>query len=416
MTNSIVVKLEQPEQINDPLTELLRNGARELISKAVEAELSELLAQFSELKIDGKQAVVRNGYLPQRQVQTGLGNVDVKIPKIRDRSGQGIKFNSKLIPPYLKRTQRVEEFLPFLYLKGVSTGDFSDALKVLLGDDAKGLSANTISRLKADWQQEHKAWSKRDLSLKNYVYLWADGIHFNVRGDNDKSCILVIMGATDKGKKELVAIEDGHRESEQSWTEVLQDLRNRNLNKAPKLAIGDGALGFWKALAKVYPETKGQRCWVHKIANVLNKLPKSVQPKVKEAMQDIWMAETREEAYTAFDNTVKRFEDKYQKAMNCLEKDKTAMLAFYDFPAKHWCHIRTSNPIESTFATVRLRTSKTRNCVSRESIFAMVFKLVQCAEKRWQRLHGFALMADIIDGVVFKNGIKQVEEGDRNAA
>jgi len=416
MTNSTVVKLQQPEIINDPLTDLLRNGAKELISKAVEAELAELLSKFSELQIDGKKAVVRNGYLPQRQVQTGLGNVDVKIPKVRDRSGQGIKFNSKLIPPYLKRATRVEEFLPFLYLKGVSTGDFSEALKVLLGSDAKGLSANTISRLKEDWQDEHKTWSKRDLSLKNYVYIWADGIHFNVRGDNDRSCILVIMGATDKGKKELIAIEDGYRESEQSWTEVLQDLRNRNLDTAPKLAIGDGALGFWKALSKVYPETKGQRCWVHKTANVLNKVPKSVQPKIKEAMQNIWMAGSREEAYAAFDDTVKRFEAKYQKAMTCLVKDKAAMLAFYDFPAEHWLHIRTSNPIESTFSTVRLRTTKTRNCVSRESIFAMVFKLVQGAEKRWKRLHGFALMADIIEGVEFKNGIKQVEKTDRGAA
>jgi len=284
------------------------------------------------------------------------------------------------------------------------------------GSDAKGLSANTISRLKEDWQDKHKTWSKRDLSLKNYVYIWADGIHFNVRGDNNRSCNLVIMGATDKGKKELIAIEDGYRESEQSWTEVLQDLRNRKLDTAPKLAIGDGVLGFWKALSKVYPETKGQRCWVHKTANVLNKVPKPVQPKVKEAMQNIWMAEPQEEAYAAFDHTVKRFEAKYQKAMTCLVKDKAAMLAFYDFPAEHWLHIRTSNPIESTFSTVKLRTTKTRNCVSRESIFAMVFKLVQGAEKRWKHLHGFVLMADIIEGVEFKKGIKQVEKTDRGAA
>ena len=416
MSNNNLVTMQQPEIIDDPLTELLRNGARELISKAVEAELTELLSKVSDIKMGSKQAVVRNGYLPARQIQTGLGAVDVKIPKIRDRSGNGIKFNSKLIPPYLKRTKRIEEFLPFLYLKGVSTGDFSDALQALLGENAKGLSANTISRLKADWTDEYTSWNKRDLSLKNYVYLWVDGIHFNVRGDNNRSCILVIIGATDKGKKELVAIEDGHRESEQSWTEVLQDLRNRGLEKSPKLAIGDGALGFWKALAKVYPDTKGQRCWVHKIANVLNKLPKSVQPKVKQAMQDIWMAETREEAYKAFEHTINRFEDKYRRAMECLLKDKEAMLAFYDFPAKHWCHIRTSNPIESTFATVRLRTAKTRNCVSRESIFTMVFKLVQGAEKRWQRLHGFALLADVIEGVPFKNGIKVVEKNDRNAA
>ncbi len=416
MKNSNVIELQQPGEIVDPLTELLRSGAKELISKAVEAELQELLAHYSDLTVNGKQTVIRNGYLPERTIQTGMGAVEVKIPKVRDRSGQGIKFNSKLIPPYLKRAKRVEAFLPFLYLKGISTGDFSEALKVLLGEDAKGLSANTISRLKADWVVEHKVWSRRDLSLKNYAYLWADGIHFNVRGDNDKSCILVIIGATDKGKKELVAINDGYRESESCWYEVLQDLRNRNLKSAPKLVIGDGALGFWKALPKVFPESRGLRCWVHKIANVLAKLPKSMQPKVKESLHNIMLAEDRETAYKAFDDTVKLYEAKYPNAMKCLLKDKDAMLAFYDFPAEHWRHFRTTNPIESTFATVRLRTSKTRNCVSRDSIFAMVFKLVESAEKRWQRLHGSDLMADVIIGTKFIDGVKQVEENDRSAA
>ncbi len=416
MTNSNVVPIKQPDQSFDPLTELLKKGAKALISQAVEAELNELLSQYAGLEINGKQAIIRNGYLPERTIQTGLGAVEVKIPKIRDRSGQGIKFNSSLIPPYLKRTKKMEDFLPFLYLKGISTGDFSEALSVLLGDDAKGLSANTISRLKAKWTDEHNTWSKRDLSLKNYVYIWADGVYFNVRGDNDRSCILVIIGATDKGKKELIAISDGFRESEQSWTEVLQDLRNCNLDKAPKLAIGDGALGFWKAISKVYPDTKHQRCWVHKIANVLAKVPKSVQPKIKDAMQEIWMAETRDAAYKAFDNTVNMFEDKYYKAMNCLVKDKNEMLAFYDFPAAHWRHIRTSNPIESTFATVRLRTTKTRNCVARETIFAMVYKLIESAEKRWQRLHGFELIADVIEGINFVDGIKESEITNRNAA
>jgi transposase-like protein len=416
MSNSNLVTLQQPNEIADPLTGLVRKGARDLISKAVEAELAELLSQYSDLKVDGKQAVIRNGYLPEREIQTGIGPVEVRVPKVRDRSGDGIKFNSKLIPPYLKRTKSVEEFLPWLYLKGVSTGDFGEALTVLLGDNAKGLSANTISRLKKDWEAECKTWNSRDLSLKHYVYLWADGVYFNVRGDNPRSCILVIIGATDKGKKELIAIDDGHRESEQSWTELLQDLRNRQLNVAPKLAVGDGALGFWKALSKVYPDTKHQRCWVHKTANVLNKLPKSVQPKVKEALHDIWLAETRDDAYKAFEDTLKRFEAKYLKAMNCLSKDKEKLLAFYDFPAEHWGHIRTTNPIESTFATVRLRTAKTRNCVARNTILAMVFKLVQTAEKRWQRLRGFELIADVIKGVNFIDGVKQQEKSDRSAA
>jgi len=416
MSDDNVVTLEQPNTFIDPLTELVRHGARDLIAKAVEAELEMLLAQHSDLKANGKQAVIRNGFLPSRTIQTGIGSVDVKVPKVRDRSGQGIKFNSKLIPPYLKRTKSVEEFLPWLYLKGISTGDFSDTLKSLLGESTKGLSANTISRLKGKWEDEHTVWSKRDLSLKHYVYIWADGVYFNVRGDDSRSCVLVIIGSTDKGKKELIAIEDGHRESEQSWYEVLQDLHNRGMKVAPKLAIGDGALGFWKALSKVYPETRHQRCWVHKTANVLNKLPKSVQPKVKECLHNIWMAETREDAYAAFDGAIKRFETKYPKAMNCLQKDKEQMLAFYDYPAKHWRHIRTSNPIESTFATVRLRTNKTRNCVSRNTIFAMVFKLVQTAEDRWHRLRGFELLADVVSGVKFINGEKIQEISDENAA
>jgi transposase-like protein len=341
------------------------------IRQAVNAELEELLGEYSEQKVDGKQAVIRNGFLPERTIQTGLGDIDVQVPKIRDKSKQGIKFNSLLIPPYLKRTESIEELLPVLYLKGISTGDFSEALKSLLGANAKGLSAGTISRLKQQWQEEHKSWSKRDLERKHYVYIWADGVYFNIRSEEAKQCILVIIGVNEHGKKELIAIEDGYRESTQSWTELLEDIRHRGLSTAPKLAIGDGALGFWNAISKVYPETRHQRCWVHKTANVLNKLPKSVQPKVKEALHDIWMAETRDDAYKAFDSTVNRFGDKYPGAMKCLGKDKAQMLAFYDFPAIHWQHIRTSNPIESTFATVRLRTVKTRNAVSRATILSM---------------------------------------------
>ena len=415
MKNNNVVSLKQPEESStDALTELLRNGAKKLITQAVDAELQELLSQYSPLQIDGKQAVIRNGYLPERTIQTGLGDVEVKIPKVRDKSKQGIKFNSLLIPPYLKRTESIEELLPVLYLKGISAGDFSEALKALLGSQAKGLSAGTISRLKQHWQEEHQRWSKRDLALKHYVYIWADGVYFNIRGEEAKQCILVVIGVNDHGKKELIAIEEGYRESTQSWTELLEDVRQRGLSIAPKLAIGDGALGFWNALSKVYPETRHQRCWVHKTANVLNKLPKSVQPKAKEALHQIWMAETREEAYKAFDRTVKRFGDKYTKAMDCLEKDKEQMLAFYDFPAVHWQHIRTSNPIESTFATVRLRTNKTRNAVSRATILSMVFKLTQSAENRWRKLRGFALLADVIDGVQFVDGIKQETENQDN--
>jgi putative transposase len=411
MNNDNIFQLKQPEETaSDALTDLLRNGAKELISQAVNAELEELLAKYTDQQVDGKQAVVRNGYLPKRTIQTGLGDVDVQVPKIRDKSKQGIKFNSVLIPPYLKRTESIEELLPVLYLKGISTGDFSEALKSLLGENAKGLSSGTISRLKQHWQEEYKNWSKRSLELKKYVYIWADGVYFNIRSEEAKQCILIVIGVNEQGKKELLAIEEGYRESTQSWTELLEDIRHRGLITAPKLAIGDGALGFWKAISKVYPETKHQRCWVHKTANVLNKLPKSVQPKVKEALHDIWMAETRENAYKAFDSTVKRFGDKYPGAMNCLVKDKEQMLAFYDFPALHWQHIRTSNPIESTFATMRLRTAKTRNAVSRTSILSMVFKLAQSAEKRWRKLRGFKLLADVIDGVVFVDGEKKETE------
>ena len=415
MNNNNIIPLKQPEENSiDGLTELLRNGAKELISQAVNAELEELLTHHSEKKIDGKQVVIRNGYLPKRTVQTGLGDVDVQVPKVRDKSHQGIKFNSLLIPPYLKRTESIEELLPVLYLKGISTGDFSEALKSLLGENAKGLSAGTISRLKQHWQEEHKSWSQRDLSLKKYVYIWADGVYFNVRSEEAKQCILVIIGVNEFGKKELIAIEEGYRESTQSWTELLEGIHHRGLVIAPKLAVGDGALGFWKAISKVYPETRHQRCWVHKTANVLNKLPKSVQPKVKEALHEIWMAETRDKAYKAFDSAVKRFGDKYPGAINCLTKDKEQMLAFYDYPAAHWQHIRTSNPIESTFATVRLRTVKTRNAVSRTTILSMVFKLTQSAENRWRKIRGFKLLGDVIDGVEFINGRKEEIETKDN--
>ncbi len=419
MAKSNVFDLKKrDESSTDLLTELLRSGARQLIAEAVEAELQGFLAQYSELKDkNGRRQIVRNGYLPEREIQTGIGKVEVKVPKVRDKSCQGIKFNSLLLPPYLRKTKSVEDVLPWLYLKGISTGDFQEALQTLLGVDATGLSSSTISRCKRVWEEEYKTWQQRRFSGKRYVYIWADGIYFNIRSDDARQCILVIIGVTDQGHKELIAIEDGYRESEKSWSELLLRTKLQGLEAAPKLAIGDGALGFWKALSQVYPETKHQRCWVHKTANVLNKLPKSVQPKVKQALHEIWMAPTKESAYNAFDRAVKIYSDKYPKAMQCLEKDRNQMLAFYDFPAIHWQHIRTSNPIESTFATVRLRTNKTRSCVSRNSILAMVYKLGISAQKRWRKLRGFKLLAEIIRGVQFKDGEKIIDgEHDRNVA
>ena len=417
MTNTTLNVLSQPDETGtDVLTALLRNGARQLIAQAVEVELQQLLQAHEELRLpDGRKAVVRNGYLPERSIQTGIGDVDIKVPKVRDRSGSGIRFTSALLPPYLKRARSVEELLPWLYLKGISTGDYQEALAALLGENAKGLSANTISRLKERWIDEHREWRQRDLSDKRYAYLWVDGIYSNVRLD-DRLCLLVVMGVTEHGRKELIAVEEGYRESEASWLELLNGLVARGLTTCPKLATADGALGFWKALSKVYPQTKQQRCWVHKTANVLNKLPKAVHPKVKEALHDIWMAETREKAHKAFDIALERFTAKYPRAMECLAKDRESMLAFYDFPAEHWVSIRTTNPIESAFATVRLRTSKTRNCGSRNTTLAMVYKLLLSAQKRWNRLKGFQLLTLVVNNVKFQDGEQVMEQSDRKTA
>lgn len=417
MSNFTLKEVVTPEtEIKDPLTEILRTGARALISQAVELELSHLLNQHEDKKLsDGRQAVVRNGYLPARTLQTGIGDVDIQVPKIRDRTHTGIKFNSSLLPPYLKRTKSIEELLPWLYLKGISTGDYSEALASLLGENAKGLSANTISRLKSDWISEHALWCQRDLTDKRYVYIWADGIYSHVRMD-DRLCLLVVIGVTEHGHKELISVEDGFRESTASWEELLIGLKQRGLEYSPKLAIGDGALGFWNALNKVYPSCEHQRCWVHKTANVLNKVPKSVQPKIKAALHEIWMAETKKDANKAFDNAIERFESKYAKAMGCLKKDRTEMLAFYDFPAEHWAHIRTSNPIESAFATVRLRSKKSRNCGSRDTTLTMVFKLLESAQKRWIKIRGFGLLTLLINNTKFKDGVQIEEQPNRKAA
>lgn len=389
------------------MTDLLRDGARRLIAEAIDIELQGFLAQYADKRLEGGQrAVVRNGYQPERPLQTGIGPVPVKVPKVRDRSGSGIKFNSLFVPPYLRKTKSVEGLLPWLYLKGISTGDFQEALTSLLGPAAKGLSPSVIARLKQTWETERKEWSESNLANKKYVYWWADGIHFNVRGEDARSCILVIVGVTETGYKEFVAIEEGLRESELSWTEVLTGLKKRGLKDGPMLAVGDGALGFWKALAKCYGETTQQRCWVHKTANVLNKLPKSSQANAKSMLHSIWMAATKTDAGKAFDRFLATYQDKYPKAADCLAQDREQLLAFYDFPAAHWQHIRTTNPIESTFATVRLRTAKTRGCVSRESILAMVFKLGMSAQRKWRRLRGFMHLAAVIEGVRFQNGLR----------
>ena len=410
MSNDNVFEFKNPgvsNVVRDALTEVLREGARALLVQAVEAEVAEFLGQYrGEQDRKGRARMVRNGYLPERTIQTGIGDVLVKAPRVRDRAGQ-VRFSSSILPAYLRRTKTIEELLPWLYLKGISTGGFSEALAALLGRDAPGLSPGTISRLKTVWQAEHARWEKRSLASKRYVYLWVDGIHFGVRLEAANQCILVVIGATPEGKKELVALSDGFRESEQSWKEVLMDLKQRGLKIDPKLAIGDGALGFWKALPQVFGSTREQRCWVHKTANVLNKLPKHLQAKAKSDLQQIWMAETREDAHQAFATFVQIYQPKYPKAAECLAKDKGSLLSFYDFPAEHWHHIRTSNPIESTFASVRLRTAKTRGCGSRTSILSMVFKLTISAQQRWLKLRGAELITEVIQGIQFKNGVRE---------
>ena len=400
----------------DVLSDILRQGAQKMLAMAIENEVAEYVGEHPDLRdANGHRLVVRNGHLPARTIQTGIGPVEVRQPRVNDKrvdaNGQQIRFSSKILPPYLRRTKSIDELIPWLYLKGISTGDFTEALAVLLGPQAKGLSAANIVRLKDCWQQEWAVWSKRSLADKHYVYLWADGVYFNIRLEdpgNNKQCILVLMGATQDGRKELIAIAEGYRESAQSWRELLLDIKQRGLSVDPKLATGDGALGFWAALREVYPATREQRCWVHKTANVLNKMPKSIQAKAKAMLHDIWMAETRKQAQKAFDLFISTFQAKYPQAVECLLKDRDVLLTFYDFPAEHWVHLRTTNPIESTFSTVRLRTARTKGCGSRTACLTMVFKLAQCAERHWHRLNGKDLIAEVIEGIKFVDGIKEI--------
>jgi putative transposase len=396
----------------DVLTEILRQGAHQMLSAAIEAEVADWIESHRQVQDErGLQQVVRNGYLPERSIITGLGPVKIRQPRVHDRrEGEEREvFTSKILPPYLRKTKSIEELLPWLYLKGISTGGFHEALQALLGPECPGLSASTITRLLHEWQAEYHEWSKRSLKDKHYVYLWVDGVHFNIRLEEDKQCILVLMGATADGKKELIAIVDGYRESEQSWKELLLDVKSRGLVIDPKLATGDGALGFWKALPQVFPTTRPQRCWVHKTANVLDKLPKRQQPGAKDKIHDIWMAATRAEAEQAFDLFLATYSAKYPKACECLEKDRTELLTFYDFPAEHWKHLRTTNPIESVFATVRLRHRRTKGNGSRNACLAMVHQLMLSASKKWRLLSGAHYLTDVITGVPFHDGVKSKE-------
>ena len=402
-----VSERSEPAFGKDLLTEVLRKGARELLAQAVEQEVQEWLGERSELRDEqGRKQVVRNGHLPERTILTGIGPVAVRQPRVRDRrpAEERELFSSKILPPYLRKTKSLEELIPWLYLKGISTGGFQEALQALVGPECPGLSANTITRLKEVWQQEYNVWSKRPLAGKEYVYVWADGIYSNVRLEDDRVCLLVLIGVTTEGRKELLAVEAGHRESEESWKDVLRDLKRRGLAIAPKLAVGDGALGFWAALRKEWPSTREQRCWVHKTANVLDKLPKTLQPKAKAKLHEIWMAPTRAAAITAFDNFLEDYSAKYSKATDCLKKDRDELLTFYDFPAEHWKHIRTTNPIESTFATIRLRHRRTKGNGTRKATLTMLFKLAESAARRWRLLDGAQWLIEVAKDTQFQDG------------
>ncbi len=392
------------------LEDIAREGARRMLQQAIEQEVAEYVeAHKSCLDEAGHRMVVRNGSKPPRTILSGCGPLEVRQPRVNDRrtdeNGNRFRFTSKILPPYLRKTRAIEELIPWLYLKGISTNDMAEALGHL-GFDGSGLSPASVLRLKEVWQDQWRNWSKRDLSGKHYVYVWADGLYFGCRLTDDRPCVLVIMGATQDGTKELIALHDGQRESEQSWLEVLLDLKARGLTEPPKLAVGDGAMGFWKALAKAFPATRQQRCWVHKTANVLNNLPKGQQPSAKSKLQEVWMAATKEQAIKALELFVQTYQAKYPAAVECLLKDKDELFAFYDFPAEHWRHLRTSNPIESTFATVQLRTYKTKGPGSREAGLAMVFKLVEQAQKGWRKLNGSDLLADVSGGIQFVDGVR----------
>ena len=420
--NSTITSFHQPGSIMDPLTDIAREGARQMLMAALKAEAASFVAQFSEeLLPDGRQRVVRHGAGPERAVQTGIGPIPVQRPKVRDRAPgvsaeTRIRFTSAILPRWARRSKSLDALLPVLYLRGVSTGDFQEALTALLGADAPNLSPAVISRLTAGWQEEYDRWQRRDLSARRYVYVWADGVYLQARMEPQAECMLVIIGATPEGRKELLGFQVGFRESAQSWRELLVDLKARGLAVPPELAVGDGALGFWKALDEVFPGTRHQRCWFHKIANVLNHFPKSMQPAVAADLREISHAETRAAALAAIDTFKAKYAAKYQRGVACLTKDTEVLLAFYDYPAEHWEHLRTSNPIESVFATVRHRTVRTKGALSQKTAKLMVFTLIRAASKKWRKLNGTNQLPRVIEGVRFNDGVAQTDATQSRAA
>ena len=419
--DSTVVRFPQPDAIDGPLTAVLRSGARRLLAQAIEAEAEAFLAEMADRRlVDGRARVVRHGHGPERTIQTGIGPVEVRRPKVRDRapagSGDRVRFTSRILPRWARRTKSLEALLPVLYLRGVSTGDFQEALAALLGKEAPDLSPSVIARLRSDWQAEYERWQGRDLSARRYVYVWADGVYLRARMEPQAECMLVVIGATPEGKKELVGFQVGTRESAQSWRELLVGLKARGLAIAPELAVGDGALGFWKALEEVFPATRHQRCWIHKAVNVLNKLPKSLQANARQDLREIWLAPDRATAEAALATFEAKYAPKYDRAVACLAKDREALLAFYDFPAEHWDHLRSSNPIESVFATVRHRTVRTKGALSQETARLMVFKLVMAAARTWRRLKGENQLPKVIEGVTFRDGVEVTTADAQDAA
>ena len=416
-----IVRLRQPGSVEDPLTEIAREGARRMLASALEAEVEAFVGKFAEERLpDGRQRVVRHGYGPERRIQTGIGALEVRRPKVRDRardgeSGEKVRFTSHILPRWARRSRSLDALLPVLYLRGISTGDFQEALSALLGPEAPNLSPGVIARLAAEWENEYEGWQRRDLSARRYVYVWADGVYLQARMEPEAECILVLIGATPEGKKELVGFHVGRRESAQSWRELLVDLKARGLAVAPEMAVGDGALGFWKALDEVFPGTRHQRCWVHKVSNVLNKFPKSMAPTVQSDLRDIWHAETRAAAEAAMGTFAEKYGTKYGNAVACLVKDREALLAFFDFPAEHWDHLRTANPIESVFATVRHRTVRTKGALSQKTAKLMVFTLVRAASKRWRRLQGASQLPLVVDGIKFTDGVATSDAANRAA-
>ena len=418
MTENRVVALRQKGAIDDSLTEILRAGARRLIAQAVEAEFETFLVSTVDLVLpDGRQRVVRHGHDPVREIQTGIGPVEVQKPKARDRaaSGERLRFTSNILPKWARRTKSLDALLPVLYLRGISAGDFQEALAALLGKDAPNLSAAVIGSLKSEWEDEYRQWQKRDLSARHYVYVWADGVYLQARMEPQAECMLVLIGATAEGKKELIGFQTGMRESGQSWMELLVDLKARGLSIAPEVAVGDGALGFWKALDEAFPTSRHQRCWLHKTLNVLDKFPKSLQPNAHRDLREIWLSPDRASAEAAMATFAEKYTPKYDRAVECLIKDRQTLLTFFDFPADHWDHLRTSNPIESVFATVRHRTVRMKGALSQDTARLMVFKLVMAASRTWRRLQGQNQLPKVVNGIKFKDGIETVA-GIKSAA